>query len=217
MWDRSLLRRALVAAVLVVASGSLAGPAAAVGEWPAVPTLRDLAAGSIRGPKGWEVWCATSPERCARDGTALVALDAATATLLERLFHRVHARITAEVERPGFDDWRVIDAPGFGDCEDYALSWREALVAAGLPREALDIAVAETEQGEIHAVLAIHTDLGTLIFDNRQSGPKPWTALPYAWLAIEPATASITPWHALPDHQRIGMTPPLTAEGAARR
>jgi predicted transglutaminase-like cysteine proteinase len=128
----------------------------------------------------------------------------------------VRDRITAEVERPGLDAWRVIAGPGFGDCEDYALSWREALVAAGLPRGALDIAVAETEQGEIHAVLAIHTDLGTLIFDNRQSGPKPWTALPYAWLAIEPVSASITPWQALPDHQRIGATPPLTAEGEAR-
>jgi predicted transglutaminase-like cysteine proteinase len=209
--------RVLGFGILALGLTAAAGPAAAVGKWPELPTLRDYAAGHIRGPAGWEAWCSANPDACLRAEARMIALDAATAALLERVFAAVHTRITAREEPPGQDVWRVVEGEGYGDCEDYALTWREELVAAGLPRGALDIAVAETEQGEIHAVLAVHTDLGTLVFDNRQKAPMPWASLPYAWLAIEPVSASLGPWQALPDHHRIGTTPPLTAEGEARR
>lgn len=217
MLDGKVPRHAFFAGVLALGLTASAGPATAVGEWPSMPTLRDFAGGLIRGPAGWEAWCGDNADLCVREAPAVISLDAPTAALLERVFFEVQARIAAAEEPPGQDFWRVVDGHGVGDCEDYALTWREELVAAGLPRGALDIAVAETEQGEIHAVLAVHTDLGTLVLDNRQQAPKPWASLPYAWLAIEPMTAEITPWHALPDHQRIGTTPPLTAEGEARR
>ncbi len=217
MLDGKLRRGVSCAGLLAFALAAAPGPVAAVGKWPETPTLRDFTAGLIRGPAGWEAWCAGHPDACLRDAPAVIALDARTAVLLERVFHAVRDRITAEEEPPGQDLWQVVHGRGFGDCEDYALTWREELVAAGLPRGALDIAVAETEQGEIHAVLAIHTDLGTLVLDNRQEAPRPWASLPYAWLAIEPVTAELAPWQALPDHHRIGTTPPLTAEGEARR
>ena len=217
MLDGKVPRHAFFAGALALGLAAAAGPAAARGQWGEMPILRDFSGGLIRGPAGWEAWCGANADLCVREAPAVIRLDAPTATLLERVFVRVQARVTAEEEPPGQDVWQVIEGHGFGDCEDYALTWREELVAAGLPRGAMDIAVAETEQGEIHAVLAIHTDLGTLVFDNRQQAPMPWASLPYAWLAIEPMTAEITPWQALPDHQRIGTTPPLTAEGEARR
>lgn len=213
-------------ALLAVAGGlgQLAAPAAAETYWPAAlggspqtPLLRDFAGGPIRGPAGWEFWCAGHPEKCRRGAPATVALDARTVAVMDRAFHAVHARITPEEEPPGQDVWRIVEGQGYGDCEDYALTWREELVRAGLPRGALDIAVAETEQGEIHAVLAIHTDRGTVVFDNRHKAPKPWSSLPYAWLALEPIAANLTPWHTLPDHHRIGTTPTVTAEGQIRR
>ncbi len=94
-------------------------------------------------------------------------------------------------------------------------------MAAGLPRGALDIAVAETEQGEIHAVLAIHNR--SRHAGLRQPPPHADALDPPAlcWLAIEPVAADLAPrlanWQALPDRDRIGTTPPLTAEGEARR
>jgi|GEM_PF-1663521 len=217
-------RRWLVLLALAGGLGQTAAPATAetlrladLGRTATAPLVRDLAGGAIRGPAGWEVWCAGHPDECPRDTPAIVTLEPATARLMERVFHDVHARITPEEEPPGRDVWRIVEGPGHGDCEDYALTWREELVRAGLPRAALDIAVAETEQGEIHAVLAIHTDHGTIVFDNRHKTPKPWASLPYAWLALEPTTATLGPWHTLPDHHRIGTTPTVTAEGRARQ
>jgi predicted transglutaminase-like cysteine proteinase len=217
MRDGMALWRVLFAGSVTLGLAASAGPVAAIGTGPETPVLRERASVPIRGPAGWEAWCGANPALCHRTEPALVTLDAPTAALLDQVFLAVHGRITAEEEPPGQDVWRVVTSPGRGDCEDYALTWREELVAAGLPRGALDIAVAETEQGEIHAVLAVHTDRGTLVFDNRQEAPRPWDGLPYAWLAIEPVTASLVPWQALPDHHRIGTTPPLTAENDARR
>lgn len=224
MRDGTWWRPALLAVVAVVGLGQAAAPAEEAGYLPAslggaasAPLLRDLAGGAIRGPAGWEAWCAEHAEKCGREAPAVVALDQATAALMAEVFHAVHARITPAEEAPGEDVWRIVEGHGQGDCEDYALTWREELARAGLPRGALDIAVAETEQGEIHAVLAIHTDQGTVVFDNRHKTPKTWAALPYAWLAVEPLTASVTPWQTLPDHHRIGTTPTVTAEGQPQR
>lgn len=226
MWDGRAWRWSVIALAVLGLGGTagLAGKASATplsASWfelaaPA-PLLRDFTAGTIRGPAGWEAWCRDAAAKCQRTNAAVIGLDEATATVLARVFATVLARITPVEEPPGQDQWRQIDQPGVGDCDDYAITWREALVAAGLPRGALDVAVAETEQGEIHAVLAVHTNQGTLVFDNRYPTPRAWTSLPYAWLAIEPVTTELAAWQALPDHQRIGNTPPLTAEGEAPR
>ncbi len=224
MLDGTWRRLALAVIVGIGALGQGSGPAHADSYWPAAlggasetSLLRAFAGGSLRGPAGWEVWCAGHPEACQREAPAIVALDRTSVATLTRVFHGVHERITPEEEPPGQDIWRVVEGHGFGDCEDYALSWREELVRAGLPRGALDIAVAETEQGEIHAVLAIHTDRGTIVFDNRHKTPRPWASLPYAWLALEPIATGLAAWQTLPDHHRIGTTPTVTAEGRAQR
>ena len=220
MWDGRAWRWP-VAALAIVGLVGTASATQLAASWfepgSSAPLLRDFTAGTIRGPAGWEAWCREAAAKCQRPAPAVIDLDEATETVLAQVFATVHARITPVEEPPGEDHWRQIDQPGTGDCDDYAITWRETLVAAGLPRGALDVAVAETEQGEIHAVLAVHTDRGTLVFDNRYPTPRPWTSLPYAWLAIEPVTTGLAVWQALPDHQRIGSTPPLTAEGEAPR
>jgi predicted transglutaminase-like cysteine proteinase len=175
--------------------------------------LRQLAGAELRGPAGWTAWCAADPAGCMRTDAAIVALDATTAATIQRIFALVHDRITPEVEPPGADVWRVVEEPGPGDCEDYALTWRRELVKAGLPRAALDIAVVMTEQHEIHAVLVIQTDHGSLVLDNRHDRPLAWSSLPYAWLALEPTRPEAAGWQALPDYDVIGATPTVTAEG----
>lgn len=186
------------------------------------PALREQTGAAIRGPLGWERWCRENTEACARAAPATISLDRPIGLTLERVFHEVRDRITPVDEPPGQDEWRVVEGKGFGDCEDFALTWRAELLAAGLPAGALDIAVVETEQQEIHAVLAIHTDQGTLVFDNRHATPRPWASLPYHWLALEPVrgTAVAMPaavWRSLPDHARIGANPPVTADGVAAK
>jgi predicted transglutaminase-like cysteine proteinase len=54
--------------------------------------------------------------------------------------------------------WTYTDMAG--DCEDYALDKRRALMGAGWPEEALLLATARNEHGDMHAVLIATTDHG---------------------------------------------------------
>jgi predicted transglutaminase-like cysteine proteinase len=69
----------------------------------------------------------------------------------------------------------------YGDCEDYVLEKRRALIAAGLPREALSIAVVNTVKGESHAVLLVETAAGAYVLDNLTPWVLPWTKTAYQW------------------------------------
>lgn len=68
-----------------------------------------------------------------------------------------------------------------GDCEDYALEKRHALIAAGVPAEALSIAVVQTVRGDTHAVLLVATDHGEYVLDNLSAWVVPWTQAGYTW------------------------------------
>jgi predicted transglutaminase-like cysteine proteinase len=68
-----------------------------------------------------------------------------------------------------------------GDCEDYALEKRRALVAAGVPASALSLAVVTTPQGQDHAVLLVATDKGEYVLDNLSAWVLPWAKTPYRW------------------------------------
>jgi Predicted periplasmic protein len=45
----------------------------------------------------------------------------------------------------------------FGDCEDYALAKRSALLHAGWPKDKLGLCVCYTQSGEGHCVLWVDT------------------------------------------------------------
>jgi len=68
-----------------------------------------------------------------------------------------------------------------GDCEDYVLEKRRALLAAGLPKAALSIAVVTTSKGQSHAVLLVDTDAGEYVLDNLSPWVLPWTKTTYQW------------------------------------
>lgn len=68
-----------------------------------------------------------------------------------------------------------------GDCEDYVLEKRRALIGAGLPKEALSIAVVTTSKGQSHAVLLVDTDAGEYVLDNLSPWVLPWTKTTYQW------------------------------------
>lgn len=69
----------------------------------------------------------------------------------------------------------------YGDCEDYVLEKERALLAAGLPRRALNIAVVTTPWGENHAVLLVATAAGEFVLDNISPWVKPWRETDYVW------------------------------------
>lgn len=126
-----------------------------------------------------------------------IALTAATLDMLNAINRQVNGAIapaTDRVDARKADVWSLPLAEGraSGDCEDYVLEKRRALLARGLPAEALAIAVVRTRHGENHAVLVVDTDAGELVLDNRSAWIAPWTAAGYRWVKrqspIDPAT-----------------------------
>jgi len=81
------------------------------------------------------------------------------------------------------DRWATPLAEGrrYGDCEDYVLEKRRALIAAGVPAQALHIALVTTRWGEAHAVLLLSLDRGEYVLDNLTPWITPWNQAPYRW------------------------------------
>lgn len=89
-----------------------------------------------------------------------------------------------DLDAYGVDElWSTpIEAGGkYGDCEDYVLEKRRALLAAGVPKSALSIAVVSTYRGETHAVLLVDTAQGEYVLDNLSPWVLPWAKTAYQW------------------------------------
>jgi predicted transglutaminase-like cysteine proteinase len=69
-----------------------------------------------------------------------------------------------------------------GDCEDYALAKRRALIQAGWAASTLLISTVMQKSGEGHAVLMVRTDRGDLILDNQDGDIHLWNETPYTYL-----------------------------------
>ena len=87
--------------------------------------------------------------------------------------------------------WRQIDywatpveslIKGAGDCEDYALAKRRALIDAGWPASTLLMSVVKQADGEGHAVLLVRTDRGDLVLDNQVGTIDLWNQTPYKFI-----------------------------------
>lgn len=109
-----------------------------------------------------------------------------------KLIERINREVNREVQKSDDFDlygllefWslpRVIDGKMYGDCEDYALEKRRRLIAAGVPAEALSMAVAVTSRGEGHAVLIVALESGDMVLDNLTPWATPWQDLNYRWV-----------------------------------
>ena len=113
-----------------------------------------------------------------------------TSALLQQLNavnQRINAAIRPKPSTPADhapDTWRLPIADGtyVGDCKDYVLEKRRALVLEGVPQQALSIAVVLTARGEGHAVLVVATDKGEFVLDNLRPWVSPWQTVGYRWL-----------------------------------
>jgi len=102
--------------------------------------------------------------------------------LAERINSDVNARVTYKSDLEQFDTpefW--VKAGQYGDCEDYALAKREALLQAGWPKDKLGLCACYTQLGEGHCVLWVETDKGSFILDNNYAFPVKPSELPYKW------------------------------------
>mgnify|MGYP001296042013 CR=1 FL=1 len=160
----------------------------------------------VAGPPGWLNWCMADPARCRpRPGAVRVAATGKLLDLLARVQTDVNRSMVARAEPPGRDLWQL--GKTVGDCEDFALAKQERLRAAGLPPGALRIATARLPHGELHAVLTVETDHGTLVLDNLAAAVVPVSALRYEWLRVQSTDANLR-WSEL---RSLSATAPAAA------
>jgi predicted transglutaminase-like cysteine proteinase len=144
-------------------------------------------------PAGFVGFCMRSPEACTNRNTAVatkVVVDDRTAAMLVAVNDRVNGSITYESDLTHYgapNRWTLNPEGGYGDCKDYALAKREALRQAGLPDQALRIAIVRTPRDELHAVLTVDTDKGVLVLDSLTPKIRPWTETSYLWLERQSA------------------------------
>ena len=146
-------------------------------------------------PSGYVAFCLRNSDQCdlPRNGLTVTQLDTRTFDLLSRVNRSLNAAIKPEddAQHYGPTDYWTIVTDGYGDCEDYALTKRKALLDAGLPAAALRLAVVITSGQERHAILTVATDRGDFVMDNFSDDVLPWTRVNYKWLARQDPK---TPW-----------------------
>jgi predicted transglutaminase-like cysteine proteinase len=82
----------------------------------------------------------------------------------------------------GKDEVWTIPVDGYGDCDDYVLVKRKALINLGVPESALRIALVYTKGLTRHALLTVVTDKGNYVLDNLTDEIRSWERTPYIWI-----------------------------------
>lgn len=72
-----------------------------------------------------------------------------------------------------------------GDCEDFVLLKKLALIKKGVPASRLLIATVLDRHRAPHAVLVLRTASGDLVLDNLRSQIKPWRDTGYSFLRVQ--------------------------------
>ncbi|CCD92775.1 conserved exported hypothetical protein [Bradyrhizobium sp. ORS 375] len=81
------------------------------------------------------------------------------------------------------EEWVV--GPSHGDCNDYAVTKRHALLQRGWPARALLLAEVVTNWGEHHLVLVVRTRSGDVVVDNLNANVRPWSKTNYRWVRVQ--------------------------------
>ncbi|WP_181702711.1 transglutaminase-like cysteine peptidase [Chthonobacter albigriseus] len=177
------MQKSALAIICLAVAASLASPSSALADSVSSPNkvaALKVALQTLRkptlAPMGFAVFCAEHPAQCAAsESPSLVALDTDAFALISRVNRSVNAAIRLRPDTgkgPLKDVWSL--EPRTGDCEDFVLTKRSRLIAAGFPASALLVAVAQTRAGEGHAVLVVRTDSGDLVLDNRSPLVGTW-------------------------------------------
>jgi predicted transglutaminase-like cysteine proteinase len=154
-------------------------------------------------PHGFISFCLRFPDQCnATPSSPQFEMTLERWALLRRTNAFVNSTIEPEsdLEHYGVAEYWTLPVDGIGDCEDYVLVKRRLLGAAGLPQDALRIAIVQTNQGARHAVLIVSTDTGDYVLDSMRDQILRWSETAYTWIE-EQDPAHPLQWVALPGLQ----------------
>lgn len=135
-------------------------------------------------PFAFAKFCANQADQCdVRGGQAPISMTKERRLFLQGVNAQVNRDIRYTDDPSDKDLWRA--GVSAGDCDDYALTKRQRLLAAGWPSSALRVATVRTEEGVGHAVLVVSTTEGDFVLDNRTNVVKPWYATRLYWIKIQ--------------------------------
>ena len=186
MFKHALVTAVTLASLFAVQTAQAAGPAGIARGLKAAPAFSYISEKRrTTAPFAHVMFCAQNPSECeARGGASEISLN----EFANRQLRSVNASVNRSI-RPVNDSqdqgdvWQVNVKSG--DCEDFALTKRDHLIAMGWSPKALRIAVTKTPYGEGHAVLVVKTDQGDLVLDNRTNAIKGWKDTDLRWLMIQ--------------------------------
>jgi predicted transglutaminase-like cysteine proteinase len=179
---KSILAATVLGAVLGLGAAAL--PAQAAGVDFSNPAFAPAGAKTSI-PVGAAEFCKSNRGEC---GVNAAAVDAEPLTdkrwkQLVEINNLINAAIVPVTDEDYYqvaEYWTYPD--GYGDCEDFALAKRKALIEAGWPASTLMIAVVRESSGSGHAVLMVRTDRGDLVLDNQNGRVLVWNETPYQYL-----------------------------------
>jgi predicted transglutaminase-like cysteine proteinase len=139
-------------------------------------------------PLAFVRFCVRNEQECRPRGQAgaVVPSDSQTIAAIASVNQSVNARIRPSMVQ---GDWSI--NPTTGDCNDYVVSKRHALLARGFPSSALLMNVVKTPSGTGHLVLVVKTITGDLVLDNLNPEIRPAADVPYTWIKRQTAA---DPW-----------------------
>jgi predicted transglutaminase-like cysteine proteinase len=162
-------------------------------------------------PAGYATLCQTTPAECpeSRAGLQQAAYTVPAARtglspqqwqLLNAVNRKVNEQVRYETDEERFgqpDVWAL--ASTVGDCEDYALTKRQLLWAAGWRTGDLSMALVESPSTGPHAVLVANTTQGAYVLDNASPWVMPWKETDYTWISAQDADGT---WRVAGDNAR---------------
>lgn len=156
-------------------------------------------------PVGHHQLCKRMPEECAQKSASRAPVELSR-KLWARMIEINNAFNTAVAPRTDQEMWgrpEYWSYPSYqGDCEDYVLAKRKALMEEGVPAGSLLITVVRQPNGDGHAVLTVRTDLGDYILDNLEPRILAWNETEYRFLKRQSTRSSGT-WVKIRDGRQI--------------
>ncbi len=118
-------------------------------------------------PLAFVRFCLDHPGECQREpaGNRVLSHTEELEHMLTAVNRDVNSAITPDRSKAARRaNWSLF--PARGDCNDFAISKRHRLLAAGLPPSALRLAVVQARHQALHLVLLIITSDSELVLDN---------------------------------------------------
>lgn len=135
-------------------------------------------------PLGYQVMCLKDPASCKGGGKAKVEATSDLMATLKRVNTQYNRSIKPRNDS-GADIWSA--SATSGDCEDYVMAKRAALIRAGVPSSSLRIAYVKTKRNEGHAILVVKTNGKDLVLDNLTATIRPLSQTGYRIVSMSGA------------------------------